>query len=273
MATKCNLSDILFDVEKTPFLGKCNSDYAFDIFGTINGEKTRLNACSDRYELVKNEDIFLPIRQTLLDAGISFTEQYEHTDYARFYANYKFNDGGIKIGQSNDLIFPRLEVRHSYNGLTKYSIVFGYFRLVCSNGLVIPVEEKEQSNFQITGKHTQSINTSFDTLKEKIHFFVNNLKIASEGFNKMAEIWVADPKQRLEEVTNAVGIKKGFDDMFNIMMVESSKLGERYEGGKVNDWLIYNAINNYVHNDANNKKAPEARYKIDQEVIDYMLIH
>ena len=83
------LNDLLFDVKKVNFAETfgmaANSDYSHAIIGNINGENKVLNVCSDRYELVRNSEIFPQIRQILNDAGLQFSEKYmvNHADLCR----------------------------------------------------------------------------------------------------------------------------------------------------------------------------------------------
>jgi sorbitol-specific phosphotransferase system component IIBC len=49
-------------------------------------------------------------------------------------------------------------------------MTFGYFRLICENGLVVPVEGKEAENIHIIGKHTAKILESLEQLMEKVKY-------------------------------------------------------------------------------------------------------
>jgi hypothetical protein len=164
---------------------------------------------------------------------------------SRFNANYKINAEPVSVGSRNDLIYPVLIVEHSYNGLWKYKLTFGYFRLVCSNGLVVPVEGKEEVNFSITGKHTAKIISSLETLLEKINYFNANMKKYAEKFNIVAERWVSKWEERVEAVIEATGVgKRGYEQIVQQIEKESKQLYD----GKVNDWLIYNGINYHIFN-------------------------
>lgn len=292
------LQDLLFDVEKVDFENHfgvaTNSDYSHAIIANIgSGNEKVLNVCSDRYELVPNKDIFVPIRQMLGDNNINFSERYTMTeDKARFYASYTLEDNGIKIGDSDDYIKPEMRITHSYNGLEKYSISFGYFRLICSNGMVIPVKGKEQFNFNAVGKHTANIKHNISKLTEKIEYFVNNSELASKGFNELYDNWVADPRDRVKEVLSVIGLAdfekdttraknlaaERLDSVMNIITAESKdeRLGETYvnENGELenlNDWMIYNGINNFVHNVDENKKTPTQKFEYDTKMMEFML--
>ncbi|GAH14154.1 unnamed protein product, partial [marine sediment metagenome] len=117
-----------------------NSEYGYIVQGDVEGEIMDLNYCSDRYELVPNEVIFPRIEEELNARGMAFSVAYHAIDNVRFYAKYILEDKNLAIGSGSDQVKPMISVNHSYNGLTKYSITFGYFRMVCSNGLVIPLE-------------------------------------------------------------------------------------------------------------------------------------
>ena len=164
-------------------------------------------------------------------------------------------------------------VQHSYNGLTKYRIMFGYFRLVCSNGLVIPLEEMDEYNLSIVGKHTASINNSFHELDNMLKFFVNNgrqiiLDTTLKFESLAANIYtggsaILDVKERIEEVLKASKItaisNKSFDtvnSIFNTITEELEKPEMSDYNKEMNDWLIYNGINAYIHNDDLNVMIP-----------------
>ncbi|MFW6220004.1 MAG: DUF932 domain-containing protein [bacterium] len=275
------LDDLLFPVEKVQVTDyDCNSDYAYDIFAYPNGRKLRVNSCSDRYELIPNAEIFPTLEQILDNAGIEYTVKYSHINFARFYANYIIEDQKLayKVAGTSDIIKPMITVQHSYNGLTMYKIVFGYFRLVCSNGLTIPVEDMKAYNLSIVGRHTESVKRSFDQLKNTLQHFTTNadqisLAITAK-FDTLAKNEVTNVTDRITEVlkNNSIVIKdtKSFSTVNYIQNVISSEI-DLY-GGVTNDWLIYNAINQYINDSKLNIKPPEKRAELDSKVLESMLV-
>lgn len=279
----CALNDILFDVEKVQISDfDCNSDYAYDIYAYPNGEKLRVNSCSNRYELIPNSEIFPVIRQILTANGIEFTESYSHINHARFYANYVIEDQrfAYKVKGSTDVIKPMLKVNHSYNGLTKYGIVFGYYRLVCSNGLTIPVQEMNEYNLAMQGKHTESVKKSFEMLNSTLQYFAKNaaqitLAITAK-YDSLADSKIVNVDQRIEEVLNNNSIsiinnlnKTGQSTVDYIRNVINSEV-DLY-GGVTNDFLVYNGINRYINDPDLNIKTPEKRSELDSKVLESML--
>lgn len=265
------LNQMLFDVQKVNFehhFGMpANSDYEYAIIGNINGSDKLLNVCSDRYELVGNDEIFPQIREILNNSGLQFSENYSMVNHARFYADYVIESENTSIITKNDKIKPLIRVRHSYNGLTKYAITFGYFRLICDNGLVVPIEGKEAMNLHIVGKHTTSIRTSLDMLIQRLEQFTTNHEIYKENFEILGGQWVANPLERITEVLeySKIPVKKA-ETVLSTVLNESSQL----YGGEVNDWLIYNGVNQLIHK-GDNKKVLEQKELYDYKAIEFLL--
>ena len=242
-----------------------------------------LNYCSPIYELVPNEMIFPKVEEILRKKGIDFSVQYSHTQHARFYGNFTIEDPrfGYRMNGTNDVIKFIWNFQHSYNGLTKYKGVAGFYRLVCTNGLTIPVAEMKEYNLCIEGKHTNSILHSLEEFETILVNVTNNLNVVktaiTDKYEMLGGIWVEKPEDRIKEVLKATGIiiveTKKYDTVNYIMSkvegeAKSPTLGYN---GKVNDWLIYNGINQYINDDERNISAPEKRRETDSKVLEYML--
>ena len=276
-----NVNDICFPVEKTPItdlgFGSISST-EFAIVGEIDGRKTILNTCSERYELVPNESIFLVVENMLTSNGIKFNPEYSMHDYSVFKATYKLNDCFVEM-PNNDRIYLKFEVTHSYNGLAQYQIILGYWRLVCSNGLVVPLEGHDEGNLYIKGKHTVKILESIENLIEKLTVFMDNSENFADRYRTMSDRSISKWEDRIDEVMKATSIHAGKKDVNKLaihakMQVElNDRIGT---GNKVhaNDWLIYNAINEgYVYNDEVNSIKPHLRIEKDAKVIQWMYDH
>lgn len=308
--TECTLQDILFPVKFIDNTRRANSENSKVVVGTITETismteteleeriiedlendvtvkvvkyRLDLNYCSPRYELVPNADIFPKIEEILNAHNIEFTKEYFHTDFVRFYVNYTITDArySYNIDGTSDTIYPMLKVQHSYNGMTKYRIMFGYFRFVCSNGLVIAVEDMKQFNLCLTGKHTKAIQGSLLQLTKLMDTFVVDAKnittIIARKYEFLASHTIVKVQERIEEVLKYAGIiaveNKNLNTVqhiYNTVMSEANKEGFGYNG-VANDWLIYNGINQYLHDNTLNIAAPEKRIETDSKVFEYML--
>lgn len=284
----CELEDLLFDVDMVDCPLPSNTEYAKQVIGQLPNEDGivgdfLLNSCSDRYELVKNEEIFPVIEETLRKHNIEFEPGYSHINHARFYGDYNIKNADFvsSVGNGGDKIRPMLRVQHSYNGLTKYRIVFGYFRLICSNGLVIPVEEMKEYNLNVSGKHVTSIRKSLEWLNQTLETFGENKeKITGDIVKKyrvLGDSFVENVEDRIKEVLEATKIKvidrKNFNTIEDIkgrIILEATNEKLEYNG-RVNDWLVYNGINQFINDDSLNSKAPDIRYNLDSKVFEYLL--
>lgn len=277
------LEEILFEVFMQDNPRKTNKEYSKVVVGVIDGEEWDLNYCSDVYTLIPNKSIFPEIERVLTENNVEHTSEYTHINNVRFYADITITDEryAYTLKGTNDKIMPSLKVQHSYNGLTKYKIHFGYFRLVCSNGLVIPIEEMNHFNLSILGKHTDSILKSFDKLDSMLKFFTAEAKGITERITAKFEILrsriVTDVEKCVTDVFEKCGMNLIDNSKFStmnyitaIVREEANKVGLGYKG-KVNEWLVYNAINQYLNDNDLNIATPEVRHEKDSKVFEYLL--
>jgi hypothetical protein len=279
----CSLNDLTFPVELINNPNKTNREYSKIVRGIIDGENLDLNYCSPIYELVANEMIFPKVEEIFHKHNIAFSAQYTHTNYARFYAKYIIEDHrfGYKMNGTNDMIKFIWNFQHSYNGLTKYKGIAGFYRLICTNGLVVPVKEMEKYNLVLEGKHTASILHSLEEFSHILNNVTNNLPQLKTAITTKYELlgghWVAKPEDRIKEVLSATKITiidngkfNTLNDITNRIMSEANQIGLGYDG-RVNDWLIFNGINHYIYDDNRNIMSPEKRREKDSNVLEYML--
>jgi hypothetical protein len=286
-ATECTLEEMTFPVELRDNERTTNQEYSKVVTGIIDGEEVDLNYCSPRYELVSNEEIFPKVEEILQNAengkGIAYSVQYSHTQNARFYGNFVIEDPrfAYKMEGTNDVIKFIWNYQHSYNGLTKYKGIGGFYRLVCSNGLVVPIEEMKEYNLCVQGKHTASILNSLKDFSQILVDLTDNLATVktaiTDKYEKLGGVWVPKPEDRIKEVLQATKIAMIENAKFNTLsditarvMSEAKQTGLGYNG-RVNNWLIYNGINQYLNDDNLNIASPEKRRDKDSAVLEYML--
>lgn len=277
------IENICFPVEVRDNPRTTNKEYSKVVVGIIDGQEWDLNYCSDVYSLIPNADVFPNVERILNEKNIGYSVEYRVIDNVRFYADYNITDTnlGYRIEGTNDIIQPLIRVQHSYNGLTKYQIKFGYFRLVCTNGLTIPVQEMKEFNLCITGKHTESIKHSFDELEKMIIKFGDEAHTITNAittkYQKLANKKVIDTKKRVTEILEGTQIAMIDNSKFNTLNDITARIIEEINNpqlgynGQCNDWLIYNGINQYLNDDNLNVATPEARQDKDVRVLEFML--
>jgi len=284
--TICSLQDLTFPVEVIDNPNKTNREYSKIVRGIVDNQEIDLNYCSPVYQLVPNETIFPKVEEIFRENGISFSAQYSHTNHVRFYGNYIIEDPRFMYkmnGSTKDEIKFIWNFQHSYNEITKYKGLCGFYRLVCTNGLTIPVSEMKEYNLFLEGKHTSSILRSLEMFNQILLNLINDLSTVKTAITNKYEIlggkWVAKPEDRIKEVLTANNIKIVENSKFNTVQniltrinneANDSTLG--YNGG-VNNWLIYNGINQYINDNTLNIASPEKRRETDNRVLEYMLKH
>ena len=281
--TSCTLHDITFPVELRDNPRNTNREYSKVVTGVINGNEVDLNYCSPVYELVPCTEIFPKVEEILNRKNIAFSAEYSHTQNARFYGNFTIEDPrfGYRMKGTNDIIKFVWNFQHSYNGLTKYKGVAGFFRLVCTNGLTVPVQEMKEYNLVLEGKHTNSILHSLMEFEAILENVTNNLGVVktaiTEKYELLGGVWVAKPEDRIKEVLAATGIISVDSSKFNTLNDIMSRIDKESKdnslgyNGRVNDFLIWNGINQYIFDDNRNIAAPEKRRETDSKVLEYML--
>jgi transposase-like protein len=271
---------LLFDVVKMPtsdLMGGIvtTSDNEYSVVGMIGDQRRLLNVCSDTYNLKPNAEIFPVLEQKFKDAGIHYEEKYRHINYNKFYGDYALKGFPQSIGKKDDIIFPRVFVNHSYNGKTQLTLGCGLYRLVCSNGLVIPYEGAERSNFTQTVKHTDKLDIVFARFLGTVEMMLEEYQKGNtiENFRTFAERPVLDVKERIEQITdkkNPKAVTKfptaTLDLALEIIQRETNNLGYR----QANDWLVYNALNEALYSPKSNIH-PEFKQVIDAQVFDFMM--
>lgn len=277
-----SLNDLLFNVEMVECTEyKCNNDYKYDIFAYPNGEKLRVNSCSNRYELIPNSEIFPAIEQMLTQNKVKFSAKYNMINYSRFYVEYTIEDKkfAYPVGRG-DYVKPCIKVQHSYNGLTKYAITVGYFRLVCTNGLVIAIEDMKEFNLNIVGKHTANIVNSLNKLEGILHMFEKNstvLQTIVSKYKLLNSVAVSDVKKAIETTLKNSGItaieNKNLNTVDSIYLRITNELKNPVLefDGSITNWHLYNGINSYIYDNSLNIAIPEIRTNSDQNVFEFLL--
>ena len=272
-----DVQELIFPVAKveSPYESSSHTEFDVVVYPEAKPDGYRVASCAKGYNLVDNT-LFLTLRNALLALGVVFEEYYTMEDFSMFTAKFVLKSmNGVDLGFSvgtNDKVYPQISMRKSYNSRIKYAFLFGFFRLICSNGLTIPVMEMKDFNWNYVGKHTEKLNESIATLNEKLNdylVFAENKNIAERFNNLTKNTYVANYGERVEEVMNATKIAKGISNKNMNKVLEYIETEASVLGSDVNDWLIYNGINSFLYKD--NVKTDEVRDIKDKEVLSYIM--
>lgn len=251
-----------------------SNDHAIvDIDGNI------LSFCSSSYNLRENKTLYQPLEQLMKDEKIPFDRKVNIIDGTKFYVDYIVRDR-VKSLTVNDIL-PKFSIWNSYDGTLKTVIKFGFYRVVCSNGLTRP--HGKQVN--IAKKHRKSVmaedglDLSFASntlILDSVKEFLLNVKQDMEVYEQMNK--VAADVNKILQVAEKMKFSKNLIETaverFNIETSTNKSLtyinenGElvTHEGSPATLYTVYNALNYSIYNN-NLKELPEAKLKRDALVL------
>ena len=270
LKSKLQQDNVFVNVERKSLsqLAGMNSIKGLD--HVIISEDKIVNIVSDSYGLLTNEDYYLKIEESLIEADIKYDIRSINRDNRSFALDYILNDDSLAINVKNglDKIKPMLRFTNSYDGSTKTSGHFGFFREVCSNGLHV-----SQTNIGFSVKHrgdiVEIILPQINTIVEK--FMDNEYYSLQRKFEVLAETPIYDINLFVQKVCGKTALfqfessEKNPDPSLNAkIVIETIKKESNLLGTNPNLWLGYNAFNEILH--IKFKKGFENQKKLDNEI-------
>lgn len=262
--------DIFFPVEKVP-VEEISPGYEHPsglshavIVTKPDGVKRVVQYCSDIYYLVPNATI-IPAFENEMSRFFKIEKKIRTQRWARFFVDFILRDKVLAMSKKDD-IFPRISLINSYDGSIRYHFMVGFWRQVCSNGLMIPAGEVKK----ITSMHTPKLGkeTSFEAVLEMASQFLAEASDIAEVYRELQDQPVSDWMMRIEEVVEETRFPVSLqEEVAERMEKELIMLPE----AKPNDWLIYNAFNYQLNHNEDLKAKESKKDEIDQEVLAYLL--
>lgn len=193
------------------------------------------------YELVKNEDILLPLHEALKD-NYDLDITSKNDNYSRFETKFSIKEKGLEI-IPGDTIMPQIKIQNSYDGRLRLKIRAGFYRLICSNGLTAPIGEEKELN----GIHTSSVTGLINQYLDFVGQYVDLTKSMIETYKPLVEMKI--DAEMVEELIGTITKgtkfpKRQIDTAIDIMNYEAEQLNI-----KPNGWLLYNGLNNVIYDD------------------------
>lgn len=245
----------------------------------VDAQGNVLSFCSDNYNLRHNSTLFQPVEQMMKEKKIPFDRKVTIHEGTKFYVDYLIRDR-IHSTAVNDII-PKISIWNSYDGTLKTGLKFGFYRLVCSNGLTRPVGKTvhiSKKHYK-AGKEEDGLDLTLigaNQIMENMQTFLNeakeDVKIYDEMNQKEADV------RKILEITEKLKFSKSIlETAVNRFNQETStnrgltyvnENGElvTHEGSPSTLYTVYNALNYAIYNN-NPKEYPEAKLKRDQLVL------
>lgn len=224
-----------------------------------------LNSCSDIYHLLTNEEIIMPIWDTL-------NQYYPMELKAQVYQDSVFKyDFIIKNPESmgeylvKDMVFPTLSIDNSYNGKKKLTATLSIMRLVCTNGMMVPETLFPGEKFM----HTPAIGEglALDTVMKMVEHFLEEIPHFLEPFNDLRTIPVRGITARVDEVIEATKFPVGQRDA----VIDRIHREMNEYGLPKTDWLIYNGFNFNLNHNQEIELPPYRKSAMDSEIQLFLL--
>ncbi len=238
-----------------------------------------LSFCSSTYNLRENETLYKPLEKMMKEQKIPFDRKISIVDGTKFYVDYIIRDR-VKSLTVNDIL-PKFSVWNSYDGTLKTTLKFGFYRVVCSNGLTRPVG----NTVNISKKHRKAAAAedgmdlsiaSNSEIINSVQLFLSEVKQDMEVYEQMNQIKADVSKilQVSEKLKFSKNILETAVERFNMETSIKGSLtyvnenGElvNHEGSPQTLYTVYNALNYAIYN-CNTKELPEAKLKRDQLVL------
>lgn len=221
--------------------------------------KTPSPKVSDRYSFADSEYYL----QKFIDADwfIHSARQVSKSEYAPHQVILRNND----IATVGDLL-PQLIFTNSHNGIKKMTMDTGIYRLVCSNGLVVPTSITQSLSIKHIDLGDSTTDTIVNSFYEKVPIIMNNIDRMRNKILTNDEIDNFTYNALQIRFTNAVGInindvvkplrlEDNSDDLWTVFNVVQEKL---IRGGiQLPSKRHSRPINNFVNDNNINTKLWE----------------
>ena len=221
--------------------------------------KTPSPKVSNRYSFADSEYYL----QKFIDADwfIHSARQVSKSEYAPHQVILRNND----IATVGDLL-PQLIFTNSHNGIKKMTIDTGIYRLVCSNGLVVPTSITQSLSIKHLDLGDSTTDTIVNSFYEKVPIIMNNIdrmrnkiltndEIDNFTYNALQIRFTNAVGININDVVKPLRIEDNSDDLWTVFNVVQEKL---IRGGiQLPSKRRSRPINNFVNDNNINTKLWE----------------
>jgi len=185
-----------------------------------------MDIVSDQYKVVTHKEALEPVLAALYDGGFSFTRTALYNDGQRLNIEATNKNTEYRVG--DDVFFPRVQVLNSYDRTVSVKVIFGLFRLVCSNGMVIPAKDEngDDMGYSFNQKHKGTVNTDISIWSE----YIKSTDVFSKYTNYLESLDTRVPKHVAQEILMQLMNTKDRDHKAVLDILHKAQYGEGQEG-------------------------------------------
>lgn len=223
---------------------------------------TVVNHCSKGYNVIQNSTMIESFLNALQGEFEHITmDAYYRKGFGRFFINFHVEDHALKLTPLDSLT-PRIRLVNSYDGGLKYNSLVGVYRLICSNGLTVPVEHDAD-----TFMHTPASGIAVEKTLTSLRKFIPQFKSIVEPYKELIKQSVPALENRIEEVAKELRFPTRQVEAVLARAQEEMKLLK----SKPNDWIIYNAFNYQLNHNDDIGMKDNRKEDLDKAILTYLL--
>lgn len=242
----------------------------------IDENNNILNFCSPKYNLVPNSEVFLPVENILNNMGIKYKRKINVIKGSKFYVDYIIKDNNTQT-KVND-VYPKISIWNSYDGALRFRKEFGYYKLVCTNGLTSPLNVFET----IKKKHSKPVGFgNIDSVKDFLKTFSPSVEQflinSTEDFNLFSNMnSIPSTVAQLEALAEEMNFSKKALEVavdrykhevaggFSFENIDG--INVNHDGSPESLFTVYNSLNYTIYN-TQEKELPEKKLQKDIKLV------
>lgn len=192
---------------------------------------------STKYKIMQHTDVLTKVEECVAkhpEYGTPKRTIKTLSNGAKLQAKYVFPEIDVQIN-TGDVVHPEVEIRNGYDGIWSFGVLFGAFRLVCSNGLVIG-----DVVMQFKRKH-------FNPAQQFL--LTDMLQNSFESFSNQTEMWKGwvDKVLTPEQVTNNLETLAFNKKEMKELEVESEVATHAtIMTPAITQWVFFNILTQYI---------------------------
>lgn len=195
---------------------------------------------TEAYKLIKYEDLINVVDNIVLnhpEYGDPVKKVETISEGAKLTSEWTFPEVSYQITKG-DIVHPSIHVNTSYDSSTLLSVLFGAFRIVCSNGLVIG---DQFANYK--KKHTQVFN---------LEGIKNAISIGMDNFSDQVNLWKTwvdknTTSTEYEYVMNTMKFNKAeTEEIHSVVEKNSGVTLTDIKTKTLTYWIFYNILTQYI---------------------------
>jgi hypothetical protein len=192
------------------------------VFNTKKAQKL-----SDRYTVVPTIDVV----NQFMNAGweVASAKQVGQGVYGKHSVRLR-NSELPKVGDS----LLEAIITNSHDGRTKLQVGAGLYRLVCSNGLVVPMQELVNIN-------QRHMNIQMDEVNQITEKFIEISPMIERSVNRMMDVKM-DTEKKIDFATKALGIRWKNTEDISTLTLETIINPLRDGDTESNLWSTFNVV-------------------------------